>query len=46
MLRYDATMYDLFLEHAIEPLGDADGLGLGDAGVRDGWMPQNNDLVH
>ena len=38
----DATMDDLFLQRAIEPLGDAVGLGLGDEGVReDGWMPQN-----
>ena len=33
----DATMDDLFLQRAIEPLGDAVGLGLGD----EGWMPQN-----
>ena len=29
----DATMDDLFLQRAIEPLGDAVGLGLGDEGV-------------
>ena len=37
----DATMDDLFLQRAIEPLGDAVGLGLGDEGVGNGWMPQN-----
>ena len=44
----DATMDDLFLQRAIDPLGNAVGLGLGDEGVgrlRAEWaesaMPQN-----